>query len=116
MRNVSGSSERRRPGIASFTISRFAFYGFSIMNSRVLQIDPRDNVFVALANLNSGESVEFNGRSVTLVSDVPAKHKLATKAFAPGDQILMYGVTVGTAVKPIAAGEVVTTSNIRHQA
>jgi len=86
------------------------------MNSRVLQIDPRDNVFVALTNLKAGENADFAGKSVTLVSDVPAKHKLTTKPFTPGDQVVMYGVTVGTAVKPIAAGEVVTTTNIRHQA
>ena len=86
------------------------------MISRVIQIDPRDNVFVALTNLKNGENVDCVGKSVTLVSDVPAKHKLAIKPFAPGDQVVMYGVTVGTAVKPIAAGEVVTTTNIRHQA
>ncbi len=86
------------------------------MPSRFLQIDPRDNVLVALTDLKSGDVVEHVGKSQTLVSDVPAKHKFTTRAFAPGDQIIMYGVVVGTAVKPIAAGEVVTTTSIRHQA
>jgi altronate hydrolase len=86
------------------------------MNSRVLQIDPRDNVFVALTNLKSGEVVDCSGKSTTLVSDVPAKHKFAINPFAPGDHVVMYGGIVGTAVKPIGAGEVVTTTNIRHQA
>jgi altronate hydrolase len=86
------------------------------MNSRVLQIDPRDNVFVALTNLKSGESVDCSGKSQVLVSDVPAKHKFAIKTFVPGDHVVMYGGVVGTAVKPIAAGEVVTTTNIRHEA
>ena len=86
------------------------------MISRVLQIDPRDNVFVALTNLKSGEVVDCAGKSQTLVSDVPAKHKFAIKPIALGDQIVMYGGIVGTAVKPIAAGEVVTTTNICHEA
>ena len=86
------------------------------MASRFLQIDPQDNVLVALTDLKSGDVVEHAGRSQTLISDVPAKHKFATKAFTPGDQIIMYGVVVGTVVKAIAAGEVVTTTNIRHQA
>ncbi|HEV2398303.1 MAG TPA: altronate dehydratase family protein [Candidatus Sulfotelmatobacter sp.] len=86
------------------------------MKSRVLQIDSRDNVLVALANLKQGESVEFAGKAHTLVSDVSAKHKFATVALAAGERVVMYGVTVGTAVKPIAAGEVLTTGNIRHQA
>ena len=86
------------------------------MASRFLKIDPRDNVLVALTDLKIGEVVEHAGKSQTLVSDIPAKHKFATRAFAPGDQIFMYGVVVGTAVKPILAGELVTTTNIRHQA
>lgn len=86
------------------------------MNSRVLEVDSRDNVLVALTTLSRGESVEYAGTVHSLISDVPAKHKFATIDLAPGDQIVMYGVVVGTAVKPIRAGEVVTTSNIRHQA
>ena len=86
------------------------------MASRFLQIDPLDNVLVALTDLKSGDVIDHDGKSQTLVSDIPAKHKFAPKAFAPGDHVVMYGGVVGTAVKPIAAGEVVTTTNIRHQA
>lgn len=86
------------------------------MRSRVLQLDSRDNVLVALANLKRAESVEWNGQQHVLKSDVPAKHKFATADLAPGDGVVMYGVLVGQAVKPIAAGELLTVSNIRHQA
>ena len=86
------------------------------MRSRVLQLDSRDNVLVALVELKQGESVEGDGRQHVLKSDVRAKHKFATTDLAPGDRIVMYGVLVGQAVKPIAAGELLTLSNIRHQA
>jgi altronate hydrolase len=86
------------------------------MRSRVLQLDSRDNVLVALADLKRAESVEWAGRHHVLKSDVPAKHKFATTDLAPGDRVVMYGVLVGEAVKPIAAGELLTVSNIRHQA
>lgn len=86
------------------------------MTSRVLQLDPRDNVLVALTNLKQGENVEWAGRKHSLGSDVSAKHKFAMVAFAPGDPVVMYGVTVGKAVKPIASGELLTTGNIRHEA
>jgi altronate hydrolase len=86
------------------------------MNFRVLKLDSRDNVLVALSDLARGETVEWAGATQLLKSDVPAKHKLATVSLAPGDDVVMYGVLVGRAVKPIAAGEVVTTSNIRHEA
>jgi altronate hydrolase len=86
------------------------------VKSRVVQIDSRDNVLVALANLSRGESVEYRSQTYAVHSDVPAKHKFAITDLAPGDQVVMYGVTVGNAVKPIAAGELLTVTNIRHQA
>ena len=86
------------------------------MSSRVLQLDSRDNVLVALSDLKRGDAVEFAGRSHQLRTDVPAKHKFATADLAVGERILMYGGLVGTAMKPIAAGEVLTTGNIRHEA
>jgi altronate hydrolase len=86
------------------------------MRSRVLQLDSHDNVLVALADLKRAESVEWAGRRHVLKSDVPAKHKFATTDLAPGDRVVMYGVLVGQAVKPVAAGELLAVSNIRHQA
>jgi len=86
------------------------------MRTRVLQLDSRDNVLVALSDLKQGEPVAYASTTHTLRSDIPAKHKFATADLAPGDPVTMYGVIVGTAVKPIAAGELLTTGNIRHQA
>ncbi len=86
------------------------------MSSRVLQLDSRDNVLVALTNLRSGEAIQWDGRSQILKSDVPAKHKFAVENLAVGDPVLMYGGLVGKAAKPIAAGEVLTTGNVQHQA
>jgi altronate hydrolase len=86
------------------------------MNSQVLQLDPRDNVLVALHNLKQGEWVAFERSKYELRSHVPAKHKFVTEDLAAGQNVVMYGVTVGEAVKPIAVGEVLTTGNIRHKA
>jgi altronate hydrolase len=86
------------------------------MNPKVLQLNPRDNVLVALQNLSSGESLSFGAVSYTLGSPVSAKHKFATRDLAPGDPILMYGVIVGKVVEPIAKGHALTTRNVRHEA
>jgi len=86
------------------------------MKSRVLQLDSRDNVWVALTNLKRGEETHCDGRKKILQSDVPAKHKFAITDLAVGDSVVMYGVLVGKAVKLIAAGELLTTGNIQHQA
>lgn len=84
------------------------------MNPKVLQLNPHDNVLVALQNLSQGERIAFGQDVYSLASNVAAKHKFAIRALAPGDSVFMYGVVVGKAVEPIAAGQPLTTRNIRH--
>jgi len=83
---------------------------------RVLQLDPRDSVVVALVDLQVGEQVEFQGATYQLVSRVPAKHKFALRDFASGDEVVMYGVVVGKASQPICRGELISTRNLQHAA
>jgi altronate hydrolase len=86
------------------------------MQNAVLQLDHKDNVLIALTDLSLGQQVPFEGMKFTLRSSVPAKHKFATEEIAIGGQIMMYGILVGRAVKPIARGERLTTSNVEHDA
>jgi altronate hydrolase len=86
------------------------------MADKVLKLDSRDNVLVALTDLKSGEQIEFSGQNYTLVSSVPAKHKFATTDLAIGADVIMYGVLVGKATKAISHGQGLTTSNVQHQA
>jgi altronate hydrolase len=86
------------------------------MAQRVLKLDPRDNVLIALTDLAQGESVPFNGHSFMLASKVPAKHKFATEDLAQGASVVMYGVLVGKTVEAIRKGELLTTRNVHHQA
>jgi altronate hydrolase len=85
------------------------------MAPHLLQLDSRDNVLIALADLKAGEAVEFAGKRYIPPKNVSAKHKFAVRDLAVGDNVIMYGVLVGKAVKPIAAGELLTTSNLQHQ-
>ena len=83
--------------------------------NRVLKLHADDNVLVALQDLRQGENVEVAGQPFVLKSQVPAKHKFAIHDLAPGAEVLMYGVVVGRATKPIAAGEILTPANIGHE-
>ena len=85
------------------------------MRNTVLQLDPKDNVLIALIDLTKGHAVSFDGQRCVLFTDVPAKHKFALRDVAAGDPIFMYGVLVGKAVTAIRQGEVITTRNIRHE-
>src|SRR5690349_14803235 len=84
--------------------------------SRVLQLDSRDNVLVALTDLRKGEHVSFQGKDYSLSSDVPAKHKFVTQDVAADADIVMYGVLVGKAVETLRTGDLLSTHNIRHAA
>src|SRR5713226_8926148 len=85
-------------------------------SGRVLQLNPRDNVLVALDNLRRGEEVGFSGQTLTLRTDVPAKHKFAMEDIPPSGAVVMYGVLIGKAMEPIGTGEKLTTRNTHHEA
>src|SRR5579859_3983267 len=82
------------------------------LRRKVLRVHPNDNVLVALSDLKNGEEVG----TLVLLSDVQAKHKFVTTRLATGDPIIMYGISIGTAVSPIEPGELITTQNVRHHA
>ncbi len=84
--------------------------------SSVLQLNPKDNVLVALKDLQKGEQIDFSGRTFTLRTDVPAKHKFVTDDITPGGAVVMYGVLIGKATEPIGSGERLTTRNTHHEA
>ena len=85
-------------------------------NSKVLCIQPEDDMLVALVDLNSGEVVEWQGESYLIQTPVPRKHKFARRSFAQGEVLKLYGVPVGKALSPIRRGEAVTTDNLTHYA
>jgi altronate hydrolase len=90
------------------------------MAETALQIDPRDNVLVALAPLSAGTIVHYGhppaAGSCTVTQDIPAKHKLALADLAPGDLIRMYGMVVGEVTQAIPRGGLISTRNVRHRA
>src|SRR6266849_6517536 len=86
------------------------------MRNKVLKLDSKDNVLIALGDLRRGEQISFDSQSYTLESDVHAKHKFAIKELGTGANIIMYGVLVGKSVAPIRRGELLTTRDLRHHA
>ena len=82
--------------------------------NKILQLHPNDNLIVALQPLTDGESFEINGYRVSILSEIPEKHKFALKALDPGESVYLYGVLVGKSVTSIQPGELITTENIEH--
>ena len=60
--------------------------------------------------------MEHEGEQLTLATAIPAKHKVVLHDLAVGEAIVMYGVLVGRATRPIPRGAALTTENVRHDA
>ena len=82
--------------------------------ARAQLVDPRDDCVVALTDIAAGETVGADGRQFSIQEAIPAKQKFTARDFAAGDRVTMYGVTVGTTEIPVAAGSLLTTSNLAH--
>jgi len=85
------------------------------IQNRTLQLDPHDNVLIALSPLRQGESFPFADSTISLLQDVGGKHKFAVEDLPAGAEIRMYGIVVGKAAKPIRRGELLTTANVQNQ-
>ena len=89
------------------------------MADTALQIDPRDNVVVALAPIASGTAVRFgpasSGSAINATENIPAKQKLALVDLKSGELVIMYGMVVGEATQPILKGGLLSTRNVRHR-
>ncbi|MGI9544752.1 MAG: UxaA family hydrolase [Cyclobacteriaceae bacterium] len=83
--------------------------------NKAITINKEDNVAVALVDLAERENVTINDLQIELVNNISLKHKFALRDFQEGDEIIMYGVTVGVAGKSIPKGGAITTENISHK-
>src|SRR4051794_35294731 len=75
-----------------------------------IRLNLADNVVVARADLLPGTDL-LNER-IVMRTIVPAGHKVATAAIAPGEPVRKYGQILGFATAPIASGEHVHTHNL----
>ncbi|MDE5785376.1 MAG: UxaA family hydrolase, partial [Duncaniella sp.] len=60
-----------------------------------IKINPADNVAVAISELKKGTVIDVDGDKITLVTDVPAGHKVALRDIAEGENVIKYGFPIG---------------------
>ncbi len=78
------------------------------MASALFQVDPRDDVAVALRDLAAGETVAGHG----IVEAVPRGHKVALHPIAAGEAVRKFGFPIGRASRDIEAGAHVHSHNL----
>ena len=72
---------------------------------RYIQIHPKDNVAVALADLPAGEVLHLSGRDVTLREAIPVGHKIALADLNEQDQVIKYGYPIGHVRRRVQSGD-----------
>lgn len=83
------------------------------MNAPFRILHPDDNVAVALGDVATGAAVSVDGCKFVVQEAIPAGHKVAVRALAPGDEVIKYGYPIGEATAAIAPGAHVHVSNAR---
>jgi altronate hydrolase len=78
----------------------------------IIRLAATDDVAVALRDLPAGGTVEIDGRALALLEPIPLGHKLALRPIAQGEKVLRFGVPIGRASAPIAAGAHVHVHNL----
>jgi altronate hydrolase len=84
------------------------------MNSSILKVNEKDNVLVALQDLPAHTLVEYEGLSIAILENIPAKHKFFMRDMSAADEVIMYGVLVGKLQHDVAAGSRMSTENVKH--
>ncbi len=75
-----------------------------------LRLNPADDVVIACRELETGTNLIKE--NVICRDRIPAGHKVATRAIAPGDPVRRYSQVIGFATRPIAPGQHVHVHNL----
>jgi hypothetical protein len=82
-------------------------------DTKLLLLDPADNVLVAIQTLEAGDTLTVAGRRVDVPARLTLGHKLAARDIRAGEKILKYRVPIGSATRDIAVGEHVHLHNMK---
>lgn len=80
---------------------------------KYIQINPVDNVAVAIENMAAEETLFIGEKKIVLREDIPAGHKIALQDFKPGEHVIKYGAPIGHAREAILSGYWVNEKNTK---
>ena len=81
---------------------------------QIIQLNPEDNVVVALSPIARGSAVEVPGTGrVVAAEDIPQGHKMAVRAIAAGENVIKYGLPIGHVTCDVAPGTWLHTHNVK---
>jgi len=91
-------------------------FNSSPINRVALCLNAQDDVAIAKIDLSAGSEFLLEedqaGETLTLISDIPAGHKLALRKISPGGEVRRYGQVIGFAIRDIEPGQHVHVHNL----
>ncbi len=82
-------------------------------SSFLIRIHPTDNIIVLAQSVPAGSPYQVDGTEYIFEQDLNLGHKVASQAISCGGKIIKYGVSIGSALRDIKAGEHVHLHNIK---
>ncbi|MFX3616656.1 MAG: UxaA family hydrolase [Sporolactobacillus sp.] len=82
------------------------------MKNKMIQLNPRDNVVVALQDSVAGDTINVGDQHIVILEDVKRGHKVAISEIEENANVIKYGTPIGHAKQTIHAGDWVHTHNV----
>jgi altronate hydrolase len=83
------------------------------MNRKILNINDKDNVVVALSELRKNDNFLIGNNEIILQEDIRAGHKIAIIDIEPGVKVIKFGQIIGIATEKIVKGSLVHSHNLK---
>lgn len=80
---------------------------------KALQINPKDNVAVALEEIKLGETITINKTKVVVKENIPKGHKFAVNSIKNGGEVIKYGYPIGIVKCDVPIGGYIHTNQLK---
>ena len=82
-------------------------------DGRLMLLAGGDSVYVLRGQIAAGETILVQGKEARVERNLGLGHKIARVALKPGDKVMKYGASIGSATVAIAPGDHVHTHNLK---
>ncbi|MCP4178182.1 MAG: altronate dehydratase [bacterium] len=80
---------------------------------KYIKITSKDNVAIALKNLDKGSIIDIDDHKITLLDYIPQGHKIAITDILKDEGVIKYSLSIGTAIENISIGSHIHVHNIK---
>lgn len=80
---------------------------------KVKKINDKDNIVVALADLEKGEVITISNEEIVIKDPIIMGHKIAPSDMQSGTTIIKYGYPIGNLIKDVKKGEHIHSHNLK---